>query len=708
MKPAFGKFFIFCSFFFFSICTIAQEYSPEEHVKSAKELELKQQLWAAAERYASAALLYEQYAAKLDDNKTTAPKKQRYFYILRAKEYFAKAALLYRANYNLDKEDYAKQKVAYLDLKIALEGLEGMEYNDREEKKKDEEKNKPEINKGKIPYEPGEIAYFACKEAKLRITMPLAMENKRFREQLPDTTQKDWRNKTNFFLFTTEIGRISMGLTEYLGDHKKENKGPGDKCDEEAESYKKSIDEITVKGAAAMAGIDVNKIFKTMSIGFGVKACVTMEERKVPFQKDTSLYYQIFFNINNNTYLFSGSAPVNWEDAMLKMMTTFQILDTGNYRNCTKGEFQELKDITFHDYYRIPDPNRPIKITITPVIARNKVPEAWHDYIAAVRKGVEKIADIEWEEDQTPEEAKKIIMYLNKLGFEEITPGKVADAYLNVMDKMITGVQGLEMKITNMSLDYKAEIPYIMVHTICIPHVVCVDNKYVPDYTVMTYKLIDKTKGVETISRNYLTLMGIKQLEETLLKKALTAIQSDVLLFNEDDKCARHTPDLRVMDFGIMPDVCAKRKATWAHLTKEMEDAKADSIRYQKELKDFKATKAAKIATLNQQVEGLNKRLNQTIEEIKKANTILNQYKNSGTSNSATEAQILKQAELITMLNSDLEHIKESRLEHTNSVDYLNRKAEPEIQSKITAVSGRMIELRRLMGKSKPELDKCK
>src|SRR5688572_32053792 len=51
------------------------------------------------------------------------------------------------------------------------------------------------------------------------------------------------------------------------------------------------------------------------------------------------------------TTLFrSGSAPVNWKDAMLKMMATFQILDTGNYRNCSRGEFQELKDLTFHDY----------------------------------------------------------------------------------------------------------------------------------------------------------------------------------------------------------------------------------------------------------------------------------------------------------------------------------------------------------------------
>ncbi|MFM9943801.1 MAG: coiled-coil domain-containing protein [Bacteroidia bacterium] len=706
MKPAFGKILIFCSFFFFSICAIAQEYSPEEHVKSAKELELKQQLWAAAERYASAALLYEQKAATLDDNKTSGPKKQRYFYILRAKEYFAKAAQLYRANYNLDKEDYAKQKVAYLDMKIALEGLEGLDYNDKEEKKKDEEKNKPVINKGKIPYEPGEIAYFAGKEAKLRITMPLAMNNKRFREQMQDTTQKNWQNKTNFFLFTTDIGRISMGLNEHLGDHKKENKGPGDKCDEEAESFKKGVAEMPAKGLADEAGIDINKIFKTASIGFGVKACVTMEQIKMPFQNDTTIRFQIAFNINNNFYVFSGSAPVNWKDAMMKMMATFQILDTGNYKNCTKGEFQELKDLTFHDYYRLPDPSRPVKITITPVIARNKVPEAWHNYIAVVRKGMEKIASME--EDNTPEEVKNIIMVLNKLKFEEITPGKVADAYLDVMDKMITGVQGLEMKITNMSLDYKCEIPYLLVHTTCTPHVVCKDNKYVPDYTIMTYKQIDKSNGVEIIDRKFLTLMGIKQLEETLLKKALTAMEYDVKLYNEEDKCARHTSDLRIMDFGVMPDVCQKRKANWAHLTKEMEDAKTDSIRYQKELKDFRTTKAAKIATLNQQVEGLNKRLNLTIEEIKKANATLNQYKNSGTYNSATDAQILKQTELITKLNSDLEHIKESRLEHTNSADYLNRKAEPEIQSKITAMAGRMTELRRLMTKAKPELDKCK
>ncbi len=708
MKTKPSKFFLLFSIIILSFSVNAQDYTPEEHVKSAEELELKQQLWAAAERFTSAALLYEQKAASLDDFKTSGPIKKRYYYILRAKECYAKAAILYRANYNLDKEDYTKQKEAHLNLKIALEGLEGLDYNDQEEKEKEEEKDNTEASKGKIPWEPGEIAYFACKKAKLRITMPLAMDNKRFREQVPDTTKKDWKLKTNFFLFTTEKGKIQLGLTEFLGNHKKENKGPGENCDEEAKKYKKTMDEIEVKGAAAMAGIDINKIFKTVNIGFGIKACLTMEERKLLFQKDTSIYFQILFNINNNTYLFDGAAPINWKDAMLKMMSTFQILDTGNYRNCSKGEFQELIDLSFHDYYRLPDPDRPIKITITPVIARNKVPEAWHDYIAAVRVGVEKIAGIEWEEDQTPDEVKEIIMYLNKLGFEEITPGKVADAYLNVMDKVITGVEGLEMKITNMSLDYRCEIPYILVHTQCIPHVVCVNNKYVPDYTLMSYRQIDKSKGVEVIDRKYLTLMGIQQLEETLLAKALNAMQVDVKLFNEKDKCALHTPELRFMDFGIMPDECLKRKANWAHLNKDMEDAKEDSIRYEKELKGFKATKNSKIATLNQQIEGLNKSINLKVEEIKKANATLNQYKNSGTSNSATEGQIMKQKDLIAKLNSDLEHIKESRLEHTNAIDYLNKKAETEIRAKITAMEERMTELRRLMTKAKSAVERCK
>ena len=487
-----------------------------------------------------------------------------------------------------------------------------------------------------IPWKPGKEMILATTKIHFAMTMPDALKYTGPITQSRATNQTLRNNESTVFVVGINTDpRMQFLLTEYANDVSKDPNSIRDNCEKDAgelAAYNKD-----------MATNPYNKIMpkdkaiRMVGIGDNTKACLTTQ---VTQQMDTKKFmfgFTMLYEYKGNSYSLAGIAPLEWRTCMEEMLKTFHITgqqpEVENDLSCFGKDFLDLPGLAFEDVWRVPDPKGELILSFTPSLPRDEVPTAWHDIINITREGVKYTATLLPLLDRKPKPGGKQLFILkfvlNYFNIPQITPGKLADAYMDVFDKMISAISGLEGQLSGMSVDFSYEIPYISVKTKCTPRFKCVNEKWTPDYTDMTFEIISEERGgVEKGNFPFLSPGQLKDKEAQIRKiPELWKMNAEKIAGGE---CGQHRYKLMDLKWPPNPKQCdrlEKKIALYREQLKKYSDEKAALA---KELKDYGNSKfkniddtKAAIAKNNAQLKIEQTKL--AAAEAKKAGYIANQ-----------------------------------------------------------------------------------
>jgi hypothetical protein len=693
--------------FIFSIlfCNAQSTYSIAEYMNHAKTAE-KAGMWVfAADEYMQAARLHLEEADK------STLKQSVYSHLKAARECYNKAAGYYRQKLKLREEDDARQRIAIIDMTIALKGLEGLDYDDN--KIFEDEKNE-ENDKNQVPYQQGGDVFFIAKKTTFIFNPPKAMKYNGVREQKTETSSKSLPTLINMYGMQDGI-RIS--LKEYVDDDKDGKRSSTEMCDNAGSTVSQSDinSSQTLKVMNQLGAVPIIK-YQELQLDFG-KVCLVTKETTQMGTKRKMFSFTVSFYYNGSGYLFEGVGPIEWRNAFMSAIKTFRISQAKQTEEtkCSGGESQPLESKAFYDSYYLPDPSGKATITITPVLQRNKVPSAWHDIITATRKAVAQIpggeVTVETKSDEMNDGAEKIIMYLNNLGFEAITPQKVADAYLAAFDKVIYGIEGLEASITNMSVNFSFSVPFIEIRTKCVPQIVCSNNKWQPDYKNLVYEKLFERKAVEKYSRDFMTMKQVRDAQQNLLGKFLEKLEDDKKKYESASKCERHIFELREVDFGVMPGECRLREAKLAALKEEQSQLNEEKKYYEDDLAEYKKSKPGKLGAIKNAIIEIDKRIAAKNKELSAAQELKKNYESNPDKENPEKTKMLMndQDEKINAIKDAIRELNNARKEYVAEQNSMNaNKFENDIQKKINSLNTRLNQLKTEIPAAQKAVAACK
>ncbi len=388
----------------------------------------------------------------------------------------------------------------------------------------------------------------------------------------------------------------SFSIREYWADSAKNGNNTVPDCEKDI----KNIEQYNAK-MATLPG--VSSVFKykdvqVRPIGNGFSACLTTQITQQMDTKKWMFGFQMTFEYKNSPgepmsgYLLTGIAPLEWKDCMMEMLKSFHATNAKAVsepdKSCSGSDILELPELAFEDNWMVPDPKGKLKITISPNLPRNAVPYAWHDIISITRELVSKIEELNdhFEEKEEGGVLKDVFEFaVDYLEVPQITPGQLADAYLNVMDKMITAVAGLEGKISNMYVDFSYELPYINVKTKCIPRFKCVNGKWQRDISDMSFQKISETRLKESHTWNHQT-PGQLSGKEAEVEKIPVQLKENADKVNKQE-CGQHRYKLLDLNWPPDPKKCEQLEKSLALLREQLKAYQAEKQQLAKELKEY-------------------------------------------------------------------------------------------------------------------------
>ena len=444
-----------------------------------------------------------------------------------------------------------------------------------------------------VPWKPGKEIILATTLVHFAITMPEALK---FNGPFVRT------RATNPMLKATEssasvIGLnappiCQFGLMEYAGGVAKNGNTTQADCEKDAAElaeYNKNMATNPYKVIMAK-----EKVVKLVNIGDNTKACL---KTHVTQQLDTKHFmfgFTMIFEYKNNSYHLTGIAPIEWRTCMEEMLKTFHITgqqpEVENDLSCFGNDFLEVPGLAFVDVWRIPDPKGELTLSFTPSLPRDEVPAAWHDIINITREGVKYTAILLPFLDRTPKPGGMQLTILkfglNFIGVPQLTPGKLADAYIDVFEKMISAISGLEGKISGMSVDFSYEIPYISVKTKCIPRFKCVNEKWTPDYSDMTFEIISEERGGVEKGSFYNLSPGQLKDKEAQVRKIPEQWKANAEKV-AGRECGQHRHKLMDLKWPPNPKQCVRLEKKIAMFNEQLKMYSDEKAALAKELRDY-------------------------------------------------------------------------------------------------------------------------
>lgn len=508
---------------------------------------------------------------------------------------------------------------------------------------------------------------------------------------------------------TNTDGIFQISLKEYIG-------GKGTiTIQESCEGQQKNIKE---SGGVPFLG---NYQVRLVSIGAETKACLSTHESQ---QIDTRKYrfgFDMVFDYKNNSYGLSGSVPYAWKDAVLEMLKTFHIVgETPEPKLCDPSEVYLLENLAFEKAYKLPDENKDVRIIIEPYLARNKVSDGWHLITQTIIEALSAYQEIGDKFDLlvngkkalygNPGEFKdfvKLEIVMRSLNLPDVSPTNVIQGYIEVFDKTITALSGLENKISNMTMNLSWEVPYVNFTTKCIPRFICMNGKMEPDRKNLTYRLV--SKGTQTDKQVYQNLTHNQAVEkrEKVLNRFLNELKKDAEAYTKASDCSDFTNKLINVKFPVAPDECTRRQTELTRLEAEQKSLEAQKINLVKRINSHNATRQARIDERNKQIASNEKSLAQKRITRNQKEELRRNYENSTAPNKA--ALILQVSEQINVLNIQIGNLmsETTRLEWERN-DLVDNKFEKELNLEIQTIDERLKKLKEELASARDELNKCR
>jgi hypothetical protein len=574
--------FIFIFLLFQSFNFGQEPQSPESYLSLAQSHEKIKAYKLAADNYMLTGKAFEEKAKTYT---TSGAVKNN---LTAARDAYSKARDNYKNAKEADKEKDALQQAVRVGLLLGQKNVE--------EKNKEREDAKAQIKQ--LPWKPGKTIILDARQVDFSITMP---------EGVKFTGPRVFTGANHAMLRESETSvqvvgqnadpRFSFSLKEHIDDNKS-NHSISDYCDRQAKLYG-SLEKNPAMGLTGLKDTEV----KQVNIGAGVQACLVTKSSQQMDTKKFMFGFEMLFYYKKNSYTLIGIGPYGWKDAIEQMLKTFHITgeepEPEDPNTCTGNGTKDVHSLAFEDVWMVPDPKGTLRITLSPNLPRRAVPAEWHDIINITREAVQQIEGL-MEKFETREEKAKELEVLefvvNTLEIPQISPGQLADAYLQVFDKMITAISSLEGRISNMAVDLSFELPYKEVKTRCIPRFKCVNEKWQPDYSDMSFQTVSESSRVDR--KQYLSLspgqLQQKLSEINALPEKLKANGEKV----QQQECGQHRYKLHDIKWPEHAANCNLIEGKIKTFREQLGKATTEHTGLKKELSDFTKTKTDRINTL--------------------------------------------------------------------------------------------------------------
>lgn len=584
---------IFSFLFIFSNPSFAQEaQTPEALVSLAQSYEKVKSYKLAAENYMLAGKAFEAKAKEYTSDALINKNLQA------GVDSYLKARDMYNLANNSDMENEARREAIRTSMPLTEKKMKAYEDSIK--------KNPPPDLKAAIkqkPWKPGKEVFLKARKATFAIILPDVLKYNPLIVRSKATMPMLRENETTVELIE------NLNTTPRFGFYLKEHiSGAGsetiqDYCDREKEQFNEKTNPF-------LGQMEV----KLVNIGAETKACLSTNESRQIDTKRFMFGFTMIFQYKNNSYLFVGSAPYEWKTCVLEMLKTFRIVDEqtpSDDLSCSGNSFREVPGLAFDDTWMLPDPKGSLIIKLSPNLPRNSVPHAWHDVINATRKLVGQIQELsakfETKEEQGVEMnvLEFVVDYLN---VPQITPGALADAYLNVLDKVITGISSLEGKISGLTVDLSYELPFSEIKTKCIPRFKCVNGKWQPDYSNMTFEKVSEARRVD--KKEYLNLSpGVLKQTAAKINELPNLLKANAKKVDEKE-CGQHRYKLHEIKWPPDPRECDQIERKVSVFEDQLKMYSGEKTELKKELTEYSNSKSRKI-------EGIKKFIAQINEELK-------------------------------------------------------------------------------------------
>jgi hypothetical protein len=409
------------------------------------------------------------------------------------------------------------------------------------------------------------------------------------------------------------VPRFSFTLLEYAGDE-----GPRtitDLCEEMARQFKEP--------GANLTGATQTRL---VEVGGGVQACLTTKESRQVDTKMATFGFEMTFFHRKAGYRFVGTGPGAWSAEMKAMLASFRITDAepvpARNDECGGSDTRPVPALAFEDTWMLPDPSGVLRITLSPNLPRTRVPAAWHDLIGATRRAVGEIeglsAKLEHQEEKGLE-LEVLECIVDTLEIPQITPGQLADAYLSVLDKVVTAVAGLEGRISGLTVDLTFELPYWEVRTACIPRFRCVKGRWERDLGNMDFEQLSKSRRVDRkVYRNLSPgLVRQKEAELRAIPERLASHARKVA----DGECGQHRHKLAGLAWPPSPGSCDLIEGRLARLRAQADREAAGVLEARQALQAEVQSRPGRLAEATREVERLRRELQEARQALERART---------------------------------------------------------------------------------------
>lgn len=499
------------------------------------------------------------------------------------------------------------------------------------------------------------------------------------------------------------VPRFSFTLVEYAGDEGART--IADVCDETARMFKAPGANFTGATQTRLVGI-----------GGGVQACLTTKDSRQVDSKKATFGFEMTFFHRKAGYRFVGTGPGAWRTELLAMLASFRITEKepepAPKDECQGGATRPVPSLAFEDAWMLPDPSGVLRITLSPNLPRNRVPAAWHDIIRATRKAVGEIEGLSAKLEHQQEkgvELEVLECIVDTLEIPQITPGQLADAYLSVLDKVVTAVAGLEGRISGLTVDLTFELPYLEMRTACIPRFRCVKGRWERDLGSMDFEKLSEARRAERKVYRNLSPGQVRQKEAEL--RAIPERLATNARKVAQGECGQHRHKLAGLAWPPSPGSCDLIEARLTRL-RAQGDRQAAAVSDSRQASQAEASsRPGRLAEATREVARLRRDLQEARQALEHARSAQKNLELNRATLEPERYRTLKAAADLKVREADQrKEILETDLDaarHRQSLLESGR-AEAELARQLKAQEAELVRLRDETARAETELQACR
>ena len=324
---------------------------------------------------------------------------------------------------------------------------------------------------------------------------------------------------------------------------------------------------------------------------------------------------------------------------------------------CKDGDVEPLPGHAMKLTFQIPHPTKKPFYLIKTNLPRDKVPSAWNTMIqfALDALGARAASLRVIKTGRDVQNKKHIAAALKQLGWADKanvigaefippnmggggSPAAVVTFYLRALKAAITGITGLEKRISNMSVDLYFEIPVITVTGTCTPQKKCIRGKWYPDYNNLIWKETARNENgkIPFTKKDISYKDALKELEKKFIP-GIEGTENDKSRLNSGDPCYDKKGALHSMKWPIKSDALMAAEAKLATMQQDLNKAiaKRDSLKkaydeWRKKRRNYLTDLETKIATNTKSVKKMDSTLKAKRNRIKVLKNIMKNYENAG------------------------------------------------------------------------------